>query len=250
MRIRLLELRTRLTSYYEFKFKVKKKPVVKKPEPITEIKKVEEVVPEKEEEEEEKEVVEKTKEVPKVEEVVEKAKEKPDQKEKAKKVVSTSSFKGVNVAEVDEKRKNDMLKKMKKKEKFKPVAMKIDNINANGVVDILFNQRMKVPEQFQKRYTKVTNSTRKLGKKESLNIDSLFEISVGDQTSQNRKKSKIDLIEWTPKLIKIQIDFDDPLAISQNKQDIANIKIKDTQYFVSEASGETISKEAVNNMNY
>ena len=34
------------------------------------------------------------------------------------------------------------------------------------------------------------------------------------------------------------------------EQDIANIKIKDTQYFVSEASGETISKEAVNNMNY
>ena len=112
---------------------------MKEPEPIMEIKKVEEAVPEKEEEEEKKEVVEKTKEVPKVEEVVEKAKEKPDQKEKAKKVVSTSSFKGVNVAEVDEKRKNDMLSRMKKKEKFKPVAMKIDNINANGVVDILFN---------------------------------------------------------------------------------------------------------------
>lgn len=132
---------------------------------------------------------------------------------------------------------NKVVRKQKKARL--PVILKLKKISRSGKITINFNQKLKIPKKFRKRLRK-----RKLqsGK------DDIFEISVGNKLGEKHEFVH-EITEWNEAGVVVQIDFDNPIAISQNQLHLAKIVVKKPEIFEAE-SGEKLKQIGTDQLHF
>ena len=121
----------------------------------------------------------------------------------------------------------DWEKRNRRKEKkaHLPVILKLQTISRSGKVNIKFNQKLKIPKQFRKKVRKLQTDK-----------DGIFEISVSNKDGEKHEYAH-EIDDWNEDGVVVQLNFDNPVAISQNSLHLAKIVVKKPEVFESAESG-------------
>jgi hypothetical protein len=91
------------------------------------------------------------------------------------------------------------------------VEVELQGVNTNGIATVTFNQPLEIPEVVFS-----ANSSRSL---EEVDLDEFLSTVISVQIIQQEEvplNYTIKFIEWTSSELKFQMDFDDPLLVSEN----------------------------------
>lgn len=129
-----------------------------------------------------------------------------------------------------------------------PVEVNIEEVTMDGLVTIKFNQNLIVPFSYSQTQLRFLEE---LDEEAGLNIlDSILDIQVRNNNYEHEENPLFyaEIIEFKETHMKVQIDFEDPLAISNgNMRDKIEIRIKEegANFFVSEQTGEPLKVENI-----
>lgn len=115
------------------------------------------------------------------------------------------------------------------------MKLSLKDFTKDGQMIIEFNQALDVPLFMQE------TKRRGLLNKNSVDMTKIIGLEFALQSDANPKKMKyfMDILEWTPNNLQLQINFADPNMISMgNLNDKISMKIKNPSYFSSSISGE------------
>jgi len=125
----------------------------------------------------------------------------------------------------------------KEEKEIEPIKLKVDRVTADGNVNIKFNQKMIVP------FSGDSSRSLQESKLNQLDMNQVFKVSFGLRSDVTIDKLQYSIVlnEWTPEDVKLKIDFQSPLFVSQGEiNDDLKIEIIQPALFVSAESGEVL----------
>ena len=119
-----------------------------------------------------------------------------------------------------------------------PVKVKFEKMSRDGIIDMKFNQPLRVPRFLDQQNDERGRTLISLKDLDvSRDIVQVQFVSRNDEEGVS-KEFFLELTEWTPNNLAIKVNFTDPLSVSQgDSEDQLICKIKNPQIFVPVAEG-------------
>lgn len=146
-----------------------------------------------------------------------------------------------------EQERAEKLEKLQEDKEPRPVLIQNTQLSKSGELKMEFNQPLEIPSMFQGKEGK-----RRLVELLSVNPTLIFEVNMHllSDVSPRDLSYSMQFKEWTERVVKIQIEFNDPLLLSSGPTaDKLSVKILKPELFVSQESGVSLSLEQASSPN-